>query len=171
MNCKKILSRLNAFLDGEVPAKLMREMEEHLSTCPSCSSQVERIRRMDDVLDSFTVPPLPQGFSARVMTEGRRRAPHVKVRKPFSPLGNWRLQWLFDLSVPMRVAAFGMVLMAFLVGMFMSKELLLLGSHQLPVAGSENLDGFEWFGPTPPESLGSAYLTHASPTPEHQGAR
>jgi len=167
MNCEKVLSRLNAYLDGEVPEKLMREMEEHLGTCPSCSSHVERIRTMAGFLDCLTAPPLPQGFSTRVMTEARRRSPPVKAKLPF----RWRLQWLFDLSVPMRVAACSMVLAASLLGMLMSKELSLSGNRQVPVAESENLDGFEWFSPTPPESLGSAYFPLALTTPENQGAR
>jgi anti-sigma factor RsiW len=168
MNCKRVLSRLNAYLDGEVPAKLMLEMEEHLSTCPSCSSHVERICQMDDILDGLTVPPLPQEFSARVMTEARKMAPSVKEQML---LGWWPLRWLLDLSVPMRLTACGMVLLASLVGMLMSKELSLSGNRQPPVADSANLDGLEWFSPTPPESLGSAYLTLASTAAENQSAR
>lgn len=168
MNCEKVLSRLNAYLDGEMPEKLMREMEEHLSTCPSCSRQGERIRQMADFLDCLTAPPLPQEFSTRVMTEAKRRSPPVNATML---LGSWRLQWLFDLSVPMRVAACGMVLLASLLGMLMSKELSLSGNRQVLVAESENLGGFEWFSPTPPESLGSAYFTLALTTREDQGAR
>jgi len=171
MNCKKVLSRLHAYLDGEMPAKLMREMEEHFSACPSCRGQVERIRQVSDVLDCLTVPPLPQEFAAGVMAEARRRAPLAKEEKSFFPLGWQPLRWLLDLSVPMRLAACAMVLLACLVGMLMSKELSLTGNRQTLVAEAENLDGFEWFSPTPPASLGSAYLTLALTTPEHQGAR
>jgi len=45
------------------------------------------------------------------------------------------------------------------------------GSSRTTVAEAENLDGFEWFGPAPPASLGSAYLTLASTSPEDRGAR
>ena len=57
MNCKKVLSRLPAYVDGELPARLMREMEKHLGACPLCRSQVEHIRQVDDMLDSMSVPP------------------------------------------------------------------------------------------------------------------
>jgi len=162
MNCKKVLSRLQAYVDGEVPAALMREIEEHLDACPSCRSQVERIRAVGNILDSLSVPPLPEGFSARVMAEARRRAPVAEKRKSFFPLEWQPLRWLLDLSVPMRVAACTVVLMACLLGMFMSRELSLSGNQRTSVAETENLDGFEWFSPTPPASLGSAYLTLAS---------
>jgi anti-sigma factor RsiW len=168
VNCKRVLSGLHAYLDGEVPPKLMRQMEEHLSTCPTCRGQVESIRRMDDLLDSLSVPPLPQEFATRVMAEARRRAPLAREKKSFFPQGWQPLRWLLDLSAPMRLAACAMVFLACLLGMFMSKELSLSGNRQTPVAEAWNLDGFEWFSPTPPASLGSAYLTLALTTPDEK---
>jgi anti-sigma factor RsiW len=171
MNCKKVFSRLHAYADGEVPERLMREMEEHLAACPSCRSQVERIRQVDDILDSMSVPPLPERFSARVMAEARRRALPAPGKKPLFGLDWMPLRWFADLTVPMRLAACAMVLLACLLGMFMSRDLSLSGSTQTVVVEAENLDGFEWFSPTPPTSLGSAYLTLALTTPEDQSAR
>jgi anti-sigma factor RsiW len=168
MNCKKVLSRLHAYLDGEMPTKLMREMEEHLGACPSCRGWVERIHQVGDILDSLTVPPLPEEFAVRVMAEARRRAPLAKDEKSLFPIGCQPLRWLLDLSVPMRLAACAMVLLACLAGMLMSKELSLSGNRQTLVAEAENLDGFEWFSPTPPASLGSAYLTLALTTPDEE---
>jgi anti-sigma factor RsiW len=171
MNCTKVLSRLHACVDGEVPARLMRKMEEHLDACPSCRSQVERIRQVDDMLDGLAVPPLPEGFAARVMTEARRRALPVPEKRPVLG-GAWlALRWFSDLTVPMRLAACAMVLLACLLGMFMSRDLSLSGSPWATVVEAENLDGFEWFSPTPPTSLGSAYLTLALTTLEDRGTR
>jgi anti-sigma factor RsiW len=171
MNCKKVLSHLHAYVDGEMPARLMREMEEHLGACPPCRSQVERIRQVDGMLDSIAVPHLPQGFSTRVMAEARRRALPVPEKRPLWGLDWMPLPWFADLTVPMRLAACAMVLLACLLGMFMSRDLSLSGSPRAAVVEAENLDGFEWFSPTPPTSLGSAYLTLALTTPEDQGAR
>lgn len=162
MNCKKVLSCLQAYVDGEVPAGLMREMDEHLDACLSCRGWVERIRTVGSILDSLSVPPLPEGFSARVMAEARSRVSVAEKRKSFFSL-EWRpLLWFRELSVPMRVAACTVVLMACLLGMFMSRELSLSGNPRTSVAETENIEGFEWFSPTPPASLGSAYLTLAS---------
>lgn len=170
MNCRKVLSRLHAYLDEEMPAELIREMDEHLGACPSCRSQAERIRQVDDMLDNLTVPPLPPEFAARVMAQARKRALPVPAKKPL--LGeNWMpLRWFADLTVPMRLAACAMVLLTCLLGMFMSRDLSLSGSPRATVVEAENLDGFEWFSPTPPASLGSAYLTLALSTREHRGA-
>jgi anti-sigma factor RsiW len=166
MNCKKALSRLHPYLDGELPPELMRQMEEHLDVCPSCRGQAERIRHLEGMLDKLSVPLLPAGFAARVMAEAHRKAPRVPEKQSFFPLGWHPLQWLFELSVPMRLAAGTMILLACLLGMFMSRDLSLSDRSRATVAEAENLDGFEWFSPTPPASLGSVYLTLASSTPD-----
>ena len=171
MKCKKVLSRLHAYVDGEVEARLVREMDEHIGACPSCRGQIERIRRMGVMLDSLTVPLVPREFSARVMAEAQRRASLAGEKKAFFPVAWQPLRWLFDLSVPMRVTACAMVLLACVLGMFMSRELSLSGNRPVPVVEAENLDGLEWFSPTPPVSLGSAYLTLALTTADEHDAR
>jgi hypothetical protein len=69
----------------------------------------------------------------------------------------------------MRVTACAMVLLACLLGVFMSKELS--GNRQVLPAEEVSLDGFEWFDPTPPGSLGYAYLSLALTIPMDQGAK
>jgi anti-sigma factor RsiW len=66
MNCKKVLPYLHVYVDGEAAANLMRDIEEHLGACPECRGQAERIRSIDNLLDSLTVPPLPREFAARI---------------------------------------------------------------------------------------------------------
>lgn len=171
MNCKKVLSRLHAYLDGEVPAGLMHEFEEHLGICPSCRDRVERIRRVGGMLDSLAVPPLPKEFAARVMAEARKSSPAFPAGKPLWGIDWLPLRWFADLSVPMRLAACAVVLLACLLGMFMSRDLSLSGIPRAGVADAGHLDGFEWFSPVPPASLGSAYLTLALTTPEDRGSR
>jgi anti-sigma factor RsiW len=171
MNCSKVLTRLHAYLDGEVPAKLIREIEHHLSACPACRSQVEHMRQVHDMFEGLSVPPLPREFAARIMTKAQREVAFTKEKKPLFPLDWQPFQWLLDLSVPMRLAAGVMVFLACLLGMSMSKELSLSRDPQNLVAQTENMDGFEWFSPTPPASLGSAYLALALVTPKDQGAR
>ncbi len=158
MHCKNVFSRLSAFLDGEASETILREVEAHLRTCPSCRVQVERMREVGELLDRQPIPPLAADFSLRVMAEARRRMPPVRDRKRFSP-GAWPLQWLVDLSIPMRAVACGIVLLASISGMLMSMEVFLSQSQRPDTAEAESLDGLEWFSPTPPASLGSAYLT------------
>jgi anti-sigma factor RsiW len=171
MNCKKVLSRLNAHMDGEMPVKVMREMKEHLEVCSSCNSQLERIRQVGDTLDSLSVPPVPVEFAARIMAEASGRAPLAREKEPFSSRDWQPLRWLLGLSVPMRIAACTALFLACLLGVLMSKEVSLSESRQTRVPEPTSLDGFEWFNPNPPASLVSAYFTLALTTHDDQGAR
>jgi anti-sigma factor RsiW len=170
MNCRKVLSRLHAYVDGEMPAKLMSDMEEHLGTCPSCRIQVECIRGIHNALDSLTVPPLPGEFKARVVAEARRRALPAREKKFLFLLDRQPLQRLSELSVSMRLAACAMVLLACLLGLFMGREVSLSEVDPAVAVNTESMDGLDWFSPTPPESLGSAYLTLALTSSEDRGA-
>jgi anti-sigma factor RsiW len=172
MNCKKVLSRLQAYVDAEMPVKQRSKTEEHLNSCAICRSQFEQIRAIGDILDTLNVPPLPEGFSVRIMAEAKRRTPLVKRKKSFFIL-EWQppLQWILGLSASMRLAACAMIFLACLLGMLMSKEVFLSGYPQASVAEAKNLDGFEWFSPTPPASLGSIYMTLAEATPDDSGGK
>ena len=171
MNCKKVLARLEAYADGETSEGFSRQMKEHICGCPACQVQLERIRQVGAILDSLTVPPIPEELSNRVMAEARRRVSAAEEKRSFFPRVWQELRWLLELSAPMRLAVCAVVLVACLLGMVMSKEVAMSWNRQSTVSEAENLDGFEWFGPSPPASLGSAYFSLASSTPEDQGAR
>jgi anti-sigma factor RsiW len=170
MNCHKVLVRLHAYLDGEASGKLKLEIDEHLRECPSCRGQVEHIRQMGDVLDNLSVPPLPDGFAARVMERARKKARLPQEKKSPFLLGFQPLRWLLDLSIPMRAAACAAVFLACILGLFMSREASISGGRQASAVSPGDMDGFEWFNPTPPVSLGSAYFTLASTSMDERGA-
>jgi len=168
MNCKRVIFRLHAYVDGELSDDLIQEVGTHLSTCPLCQQEFDRIRNVGDMLDGLRVPPLAESFSVRLMAEARRVAPNPKAKGFFSPL-EWQLvQWFLDLSSPMRMAACAIVLLACFSGLFMSKELSLPRDHRVFTGAAENLEGFELFGPAPPASLSAAYLALAYNVPQGQ---
>lgn len=81
MNCRKALSRLHAYLDGELPGNLGEQFEEHLHLCASCRSRAEKLRELGNLLDSLPVPLLPEGLVARVMAEARKAAPFANKQR------------------------------------------------------------------------------------------
>jgi len=170
MNCRKVLSLLDAYQDGELSGKRRPELEAHLAVCRECREVHEGLGQVCDLLDSLEVPPLPHGFAARVMSEARnRRLPAIQQPRPFAPLEWWPLRWFEELSATMRLAACSALFLACLLGMYMSKEFSLRESRQTVVTTAEELEGFEWFNPTPPASLGAAYLNLALTSPEDWG--
>jgi anti-sigma factor RsiW len=171
MRCKKMLLHLNAYVDGELSGKRKGEVEAHLSACEACRDQVEQLLHIGEILDSLKVPPLPHRFAERVMAEARsREAVTIPEKKAFLLPGWLPLRWFDALSVPMRVAVCSAVFLACLFGVFMSREFALRGNLQQATLNTLELEGLEWFSPTPPASLGSAYFNLASALPEDRGA-
>lgn len=171
MNCKEILSRLHAYIDGELSKEVRRAMDEHLSACPTCQREVERLRQLGDSLDNLSVPPPPNEFVARIMAEAEKRIQSDKRKNLFFPWEWQPVHWLSNLSGSMRLAACSVVLVACFLGVLMSKEISQSDKLQVYAAEEENLEGVEWFGPVPPVSLSSVYLSLASTAPEDRGTR
>jgi anti-sigma factor (TIGR02949 family) len=44
-NCRDLLGSLCDYVDGELSAELMREIEQHLSTCPDCRVVVDTTKK------------------------------------------------------------------------------------------------------------------------------
>jgi hypothetical protein len=162
MRCKKVLSHLNAYADHELSSSLSREIDDHLRDCGTCQIQFERILQVGDSLDALGVLPVPDGFADRVMAEARNRVLFSAEKKSFFTLNWFSLQWLSELSVPVRLAACTTVFLAFFLGMTMSREISLSGSRQTAASREAGMEGFEWFSPTPPESLEHTYMILAS---------
>ena len=115
---------------------------------------------MDELLQgSLPVPPVPEGLAARIMAEARRRQPTRIPERPAS-LPAWNpLQWIAELSAPMRLAACATVLLALVVGLSLD------GGHMtkrnVGLRQGKDLYGLEWFAPAPPSSIGSVYIAMA----------
>ncbi|MCA1788002.1 MAG: hypothetical protein LC657_18670 [Desulfobacteraceae bacterium] len=88
------------------------------------------------------------------------------VRSHGEPVVWTPLAWWRTVSAPLRVAACATVLLAFFLGVGLGRGVFVSGNNQTIMAeAAESIDGFEWFSPTPPVSLGSTYLLLASNDP------
>lgn len=162
MKCKKVLSHLDAYADHELPLSQNHEIEAHLQCCGICRIALEQIRQVEGFLDTLDVLPVPQNFAACVMAEARNMALPGAEDKSFLAWDWFWLQWIKELSMPVRLAACAIVLLAFLLGVTMSREISLSGSRQAVASGETGMEGFEWFSPSPPESLQHTYMILAS---------
>jgi len=162
MKCKKVLSHLNAYVDHELPLSQNREIKDHLQCCGICRTAFEQILQVEGFLDTLDVLPVPRAFADRVMAEARKKALPGAPKKPFFAWDWFWLQWLMELSMPVRLAACTVVLLAFFLGMTMSREISLSGNRLETVSREAGLEGFEWFSPAPPESLELTYMILAS---------
>ena len=51
MQCRSVLTRVDALRTGELPAEEQGLVHEHLQTCPSCDDSLERRRRARDAAE------------------------------------------------------------------------------------------------------------------------
>lgn len=59
--------RLQAFLDGELPAREVASVEEHLAGCARCSAELDGWRVLFEDLGHLSAPAPERGFADRVM--------------------------------------------------------------------------------------------------------
>lgn len=80
-SCAKNQKHLNAYVDGELPDRVRREVEHHLSGCSDCALELDSLRGLAPLLMNEDVPPLPAGLSARILTEAAVRQRRNMVEK------------------------------------------------------------------------------------------
>ncbi len=162
MRCKKVLFRLNAYADHELTGSLNRRIENHLHGCRMCRMAFEQIRHVEGFLNSLDNLPVPPEFADHVMMEARKIALPGAEKKSFFAWHGFLLQWLSGMSIPARLAACTTIILAFFLGMTMSREISLSGNHRTAASREAGMEGFEWFSPSPPESLEHTYMILAS---------
>lgn len=99
MNCNELRQRLDDYLDASLEAGAVRDVEAHLSTCPSCSEHVRVERLLRERLHELPAPPPPRGFSRRVLGAARGARP-APVQVPPA-----RLAWALAASILVTVVA------------------------------------------------------------------
>lgn len=170
MRCKKIISCLNAYVDGELPERLRCIVESHLAACESCRKQIEEIQGMDELFQgSLPVPPVPDGLAARIMAEAQRRQVASAPKRRFPPLAWNPVPWVVELSASMRLAASVTVLLALIAGLFLDGRGVT--GPGVSIEPGKNLYGLEWFAPTPLGSIGSIYIAMADQPYERENGQ
>ena len=59
MNCRDAFPRIDALIDGELEGPEGRTVEEHLRTCPACSTEADDRRKLSRALARMELPPAP----------------------------------------------------------------------------------------------------------------
>jgi anti-sigma factor RsiW len=78
MDCADCRHLMNEKLDGSISSEDSRELEKHVSGCPSCRSEWAALEEMDRALRQYPLDRAPGGFERSVMREIIRR---VEVRR------------------------------------------------------------------------------------------
>jgi putative zinc finger protein len=68
MSCNRLANRLDAFLDGDIPASERSVLEEHVAGCADCSALLAREHRLQRALKSRSVPEVGADVLERALT-------------------------------------------------------------------------------------------------------
>jgi len=103
MDCKDFAEHLHAYVDGIVPPVIGAAMQAHAAACPACCGEVEALAQLGIVLRAAApLPPVPEGFSGRVMARAAARKAPAPLR-----LLRWvpSFEWWQEMARPTRAAA------------------------------------------------------------------
>lgn len=70
MDCKTVLERINAYLDGELPGNVMQSVEQHISQCRGCKEELQSIRALNAMLDRAPEMVVPRDFAKETVRKG-----------------------------------------------------------------------------------------------------
>jgi anti-sigma factor RsiW len=70
MTCRDVIELVEAIAAGDLQP--VREIREHLETCPGCASALASARRVEAALARREAPPAPARFEASVLQRIRR---------------------------------------------------------------------------------------------------
>jgi anti-sigma factor RsiW len=159
MSCEIVQNALKAYASGELPCNARRNVEQHIQACPACRTVLAEIDDLAAVLSCSENPPVPSGFSSRVMTLARSNNSCSDV-EIWGPLLRWHM-----MSFPVRLAAAAMLVIGLSLGGLMGWSTLPdIGDTQNAAGAVEeprtaiaqiNLD---YFNDAPKSSLAESYL-------------
>lgn len=58
--CRKLLDRMSEYLDGDLPAGELADIESHLHACHHCEACLAALRRTIEICRAQELPPLPE---------------------------------------------------------------------------------------------------------------
>ncbi len=69
IDCAKTKKLLNDYLDQLLEVESTREIEEHLNSCPDCYQEYQRMKKLIQALNNFTLQEAPVDFTDQVMAK------------------------------------------------------------------------------------------------------
>ena len=73
MNCKGAIRRVSSYIDGELEAAVMEEIELHLKECPDCTILVQQTRLTVHLYYDSDLVDFPADVRARLHETLRRK--------------------------------------------------------------------------------------------------
>ena len=164
MRCVAVRDELNRLVDAELPPRMREDIERHLEMCPDCRQALARLQEVAGVFAGVDLPPVPDGFTARVMRQARAQMTETR----FVWWSAWNLlRWWRDETLAMRTAAASVVVAGLAVGLAMSGGAFRPSAGPRPATeASPVVQNLDFVGGVPAGSLEQTYLAWVADIPE-----
>lgn len=130
MKCTKVQSLLSQHLDGALDTAQIRTMDEHLTTCASCQSELAGLRQTKSALSMVGRKEAPGDLALRVRLAISREAAQVRV----SPLASLRFRLENAFNAFMVPATAGLLSAIVFFGLLIGFFTLPSNSNDVPVS-------------------------------------
>ena len=168
MRCEKVRLKIDAYVSGELPPRVIVAIEQHLKACDGCRQAAAVARRLIALGQALPTPAVPDGFAQRVQAMARQR-----IARPTPAASSWNLAaWWRLVPAPMHAAAAAVLVIGLAVGLVMGWTTL--PTNQVPpaqaTAQANPLDAYnlDYLGDAPSGSLADGYLALVS-SPAQEG--
>ena len=141
MKCSKAHKLISLYIDGELPERDVKTLEDHMKACHMCRAEFEEGKELHNLFANVDGFKAPYGFHTRVMA-------NISSGKAIRGSG---------IPVFVRLAEALVVIVVIALGA-LSGSLVITGyptDKARDIMASLSLDVFD---PAPPDSLGGAYL-------------
>jgi anti-sigma factor RsiW len=155
MRCEYVKQELDRYIQGDLSERDSKEINRHLSKCQNCSDALSRIRKLQGLLEDTLLPPVPEGFTERLMQRARRQQYLQRSSEP-TVIRLW--EWLGRADLKKAAVAAAVIIglsLGLLMGVQTSRQ-----SYKAQVAGSSVLvDAYhlDYLTEAPENSLSRVY--------------
>ncbi len=162
MRCEEVVRQLNRTSAGELPPHVHEAVHGHLAGCEACRAALAEIDALAGILAGMPSPPVPAGFTTRVMAA-------AAMRRKAKDVTEWSfVKWWRTVSAPIHAAAAAALIIGLSIGLAMGWSTASLPAQAGAAAQSNLLDGYQidYFSEAPSGSLADSYLTLVAATNE-----
>jgi anti-sigma factor RsiW len=149
MKCSKAHKLISPYIDGELPQREMKTLDDHMRVCPKCRKEFQEGKELKKFLANADRSKAPYGFHARVMA-------NISSGKARGISGIPVLVWFAEAVLIVAIIATGVFSGSVLLKGYMPDK-------AREVMASLSLDVFD---SAPPDSLGGVYLAMTEPRNE-----
>ena len=166
MRCRYVKQKLDRYIQGDLPEPMSKRVERHLHKCRDCADTLSRIKTLAGLFEDTSLPPVPAGFSERLMQRAHQRQYLQQTSEP-AVIRLW--EW-FDRTGLNKSAAAAVLVLGLAIGMLMgwdnwqSPAIQSVGKSQMAQVEPTAIYKLDYLTDAPKGSLADAYLTLLSAT-------